>query len=44
MEDYIMANFIEELYYGNIESQIDRVKRMNSIRNGVKEIIWNEIV
>ena len=21
MEDYIMANFIEELYYGNIESQ-----------------------
>ena len=44
MEDYIMANFIEELYYGNIESQIEWVKRMNSIRNGVKEIIWNEIV
>ena len=44
MEDYIMANFIEELYYGNIESQIEWVKRMNSIRNGAKEIIWNEIV
>lgn len=39
-----MANFIEELYYGNIESQIEWVKRMNSIRSRVKVMIWNEIV
>ena len=26
------------------EDQIEWVKRMNSIRNKVKEIIWNEIV
>ena len=26
------------------QDQIEWVKRMNSIRNGAKEIIWNEIV
>ena len=30
MEDYIMANFIEELYYGNIESQNMKKKKSKS--------------
>ena len=31
MEDYIMANFIEELYYANIEPQNMKKRKANRI-------------
>ena len=44
MEDYIMANFIEELYYGNIESQNMKKKKSKSYSREMKILSKNEDV
>lgn len=44
MEDYIMANFIEELYYGNIEPQNMKKKKSKSYSREMKILSENEDV
>ena len=44
MEDYIMANFIEELYYGNIEPQDIKKKKSKSYSREMKILSENEDV
>ena len=44
MEDYIMANFIEELYYGNIEPQNMKKKKSKSYSREMKVLSENEDV
>lgn len=42
MEDYIMANFIEELYYANIEPQNMKKKESKSYSREMKILSENE--
>jgi len=44
MEDYIMENFIEELYYGNIEAQNMKNKKSKSYSREMKILSENEDV
>lgn len=42
LEDYIMVNFIEELYYGNIEPQNTKKKKSKAYSREMKVLTENE--